>query len=169
LRRFYPNKVKACAVLDIPADGLRKAISELPPERVKPVDILTKDWPTPYPTYEEALRDISGRFEYESNVAYFLESLVETVEGFDFMFSPYAMAAMDEYHREWYDILPKIECPVLLVRAGDSWSLSKEQAAKMIPLIKDCTYYEVSGSDHALYLDNPEGFYPGFEEFLGRL
>ncbi len=39
LTALYPNMVKGCVILDIPADGPRKAISDLPPEEVKPVDI----------------------------------------------------------------------------------------------------------------------------------
>ena len=169
LAAIYPEAVRACIILDISADGRRKTVSELPPDEVQPVDVLTDDWPTPYGSRGEALRDLYARFEYESNAGYFMESLVETMDGYGFMFSPYAMAAMDEYYREWYDILPKIECPVLLVRAGESWCMSGDQASRMIPLIRDCTYFEVPGSDHAMYLDNPDGFYPGLEEFLNRL
>jgi len=164
---LYPQQVRALAILDEGADGPAE-LSELPPEEVPPVDPLTADWPTPYPTYEEALQHLSSRFS-ETGVRYFLESLVETVEGYDFLFSGYAMSALAEYHRAWFHILPLIKCPVLLVRATESWCLSREVADNMRPLIQDCTYFEVSRSDHMVYADNPDEFYPQFEQFLERI
>jgi pimeloyl-ACP methyl ester carboxylesterase len=79
------------------------------------------------------------------------------------------MAAIDEYRQAWYHILPQIQCPVLFVRAKDSWCLSEEEAEKMRKLIKDCTYFEVTNSDHMVYADNPDEFYPRFDQFLSRL
>ncbi len=165
LAALHPEVVRALAILDQQAED-SETLSDLPPEKVSPVDKLTDEWPTPYPTYEEALRDLRKRFGFESNVRYFLESLVETAEGYDFLFSRYAMAAIDEYRQKWYHILPQIQCPVLFVRASDSWCLSREEAEKMRKLIKNCTYFEVSNSDHMVYADNPDEFYPRFDQFL---
>ena len=164
---LYPQQVRALVILDEGADGPAD-LSELPPEKVSPVDQLTADWPTPYPTYAEAIQHLTSHFS-ETGVRYFAQSLVETVEGYDFLFSRYAMSAIVEYHQAWFDILPRIECPVLLVRATESWCLSREVADKMRPLIQDCTYFEVSNSDHAVYADNPDEFYPQFEQFLDSL
>jgi pimeloyl-ACP methyl ester carboxylesterase len=168
LAALYPEDVKALAILDETASGPEK-LSTLPPEEVSADDQLTNDWPTPYSTYDEASRDLASRFSRESGVRYFLDSLVETVDGYDFLFSRYAMAALAEYNREWYHILPRIRCPVLLVRATESWCLSREDAERMRALIKDCTYFEVTKSDHMVYVDNPEEFYPGFDAFLSRM
>ena len=164
---LYPQQVRALVILDEGADGPAE-LSERPPEEVSPVDQLTADWPSPYPTYAEAIQDLSNRFS-ETGVKYFAESLVETVEGYDFLFSRYAMSAIAEYHQAWFDMLPRIECPVLLVRATESWCLSNEVADKMRPLIQDCTYFEVSNSDHMVYADNPDEFYPQFEQFVDSL
>jgi len=79
------------------------------------------------------------------------------------------MSALAEYHRACFHILPLIKCPVLLVRATESWCLSREVADNMRPLIQDCTYFEVSRSDHMVYADNPDEFYPQFEQFLERI
>ena len=168
LAALYPQEVEALAILDQQAEG-PESLSNLPPDKVSSVDGLTTDWPTPYPTYEEARRDLSKRFGRETNVRYFLESLVETVEGYDFLFSRYAMAAIAEYAQGWYHILPQIECPVLFVRASDSWCVSKEEADKMKTLMKNCTYFEVANSDHMVYADNPDEFYPQFEQFIGGI
>jgi len=165
LAALHPQDVKALAILDQQAEDPQN-LSDLSPEKVSPIDELTADWPTPYPTYAEAVRDLSQRFSRETNVRYFLDSLVEGVEGYDFLFSRYAMSAIDEYRQRWYHILPQIRCPVLFVRAEDSWCLSPEEADKMKALIKDCTYFEVTNSDHMVYADNPDEFYPQFEQFL---
>jgi pimeloyl-ACP methyl ester carboxylesterase len=165
LAALYPQEVKALAILDESADG-PDTLSDLPPDKVPSVDKLTADWPTPYPTYEEAIQDLSKRFSLKTNVRYFLESLVEKVEGYDFLFSRYAMSAIGAYSQGWHHILSQIQCPVLFVRAEDSWCLSKEEAEKMKKLIKDCTYFEVTNSDHMVYADNPDEFYPRFEQFL---
>jgi 2-succinyl-6-hydroxy-2,4-cyclohexadiene-1-carboxylate synthase len=161
---MYPQMVRALALLDEGADGPPE-LSLLPPEDVPAVDPLTADWPTPYPSYEEAIRDLSRRFR-PTGVRYFLESLVETVEGYGFLFSPYSISAIAEYHQQWFDILPKIQCPVLLARATESWCLSKEVAERMRSMIHDCTHFEVSNSDHMVYADNADEFYPQFEQFL---
>jgi pimeloyl-ACP methyl ester carboxylesterase len=168
LAALYPQEVKALAILDESADG-PDTLSNLPFDKVSSVDKLTADWPTPYPTYEDALRDLRKRFSAETNVRYFLESLVETVEGYDFLFSRHAMSAISEYAQAWYHILPRIKCPVLFVRAKESWCLFEEEAEKMKKLIKDCTYFEVTNSDHMVYADNPDEFYPQFEQFLTRI
>jgi len=165
LAALHPREVKALAILDQQAED-PGMLSDLAPQKVPPVDKLTADWPTPYSTYEQAVRDLSQRFGRETNIRYFLDSLVETVEGYDFLFSRYAMSAIDVYRQSWYHLLPEIKCPVLFVRAEDSWCLSAEEADKMRALIKDCTYFEVANSDHMVYADNPEEFYPQFEQFL---
>jgi len=168
LAALYPQQVKCLAILDETANG-PESLSDLPPDQVSSVDKLTADWPTPYPTYQEAIQDLSKRFNREINVRSFLESLVERVEGYDFLFNRYAMSAINEYKQEWYHILPQIQCPVLLVRASDSWCLSKEAADRMRTLIKTCTYFEVANSDHMVYADNPDEFYPRFEQFISTM
>jgi pimeloyl-ACP methyl ester carboxylesterase len=168
LAALYPEDVRAVALLDCSAEG-RNAPSDLPPEAIVPKDSLTGSWPLPYPTYDAALRDLRGRYPRASNVRYFLESLVETPEGYDYLFSRYALAAIGEYGERWYSLLSRIRCPVWLVRAVSSWDLSAEVAARMRAEIPDCVYAEISDSDHMVYADNPEEFYPQLDLFLERL
>jgi pimeloyl-ACP methyl ester carboxylesterase len=168
LTALHPEVVKALAILDETAEG-KEGSDYIPPEMVPPVDDLTAEWPTPYPTYQDALRDLKKRFPRETNIRYFSESLVETVGGYDFLFSRYAMSALAVHNRRWFHLLPQIKCPVLLVRAAESWCLSKEDAEKMRGLIENCTYFEVDDSDHMVYADNPEQFYPKFEQFLKKI
>ena len=163
----HPESVRALAILDEPA-GTPGHTFELRDDGT-PVDPLTSDWPTPYPTYQHAINDLRVRFKRETNVRYFLESLDETEQGYDYLFSRYAMGALSRDYQDWYDLLQKIECPTLLVRADESWCLSEEEAGKIRQAIRGCDYFEVSGSDHMVYADNPGEFYKGFDAFLKKL
>jgi pimeloyl-ACP methyl ester carboxylesterase len=161
----YPQAVKALVILDATADGPDN-LSNLSPDAVSSVDTFTNDWPTPYQHYQDAVDDLSRRFPRKTNVQYFLDSLSETITGYDFLFSRQAMSAIDEYYEGWRHILKQIQCPVLLVRAEKSWYLSKEEAEKMRRNLRNSTYFEVSNSDHMVYADNMEEFYSGFEKFI---
>ncbi|MBI3583024.1 MAG: alpha/beta hydrolase [Nitrospinae bacterium] len=167
LAALYPQAVKSLIILDTQADGSDR-LSDITPDKVSPTDKFTADWPTPYSTYEEAIRDISKRFGAETNVRYFIESLFETVEGYDFLFSRYAMSAIDVYYQRWYHILKQIKCPILFIRAKDSWYLSEKEADKIKTFMNNYTYFEVSSSDHMVYADNPDEFYPIFDQFLKK-
>jgi pimeloyl-ACP methyl ester carboxylesterase len=167
LAALYPEAVRGVAILD---EQLGDSAAGSPPGGVESDDNgLTRDWPTPYATIAEALRDLRARFTYESNVRYFAESLTETLDGYDFLFSRRAMNAIARACRGWRDILGRIECPVLIVRAAESRCLSKEEADTMQSIARNCTFFEVSGSDHMVYADNAEEFYGGFDEWLRRL
>ena len=167
LTSIYPELIKRLVILDENADGAEAQINPDPSSRFDPFDDgLTRSWPTPYPSYQAAREDLEQRFKLATNVNYFLQSLTETVKGYDFMFSRRVMAAIGRSYKSWYHLLSGISCPVLLVRAAESWCLSKEVAAKMQALIKNVTYFEVPDSDHMVYADNPDKFYLPFESFL---
>lgn len=167
LAALYPESVKALIILDATADGPAN-LSSIHPDKISPIDNFTAGWPTPYSSYDDAAKDLSGRFPRQTNVRYFLDSLTETIDGYDFLFSRYAMSAIDTYYQGWHHILKKIQCPVLLVRAKNSWYLSEEAAIKMSKFIKNCKYFEVPDSDHMVYVDDPDHFFPSFEKFIGQ-
>mgnify|MGYP001133886209 FL=1 len=130
LAALYPEAVKGVAILD---EGF-EASNLTPTCDDAGDDGLTRDWPTPYSTIDEALRDLGGRFERPSSVRYFVESLTETLDGYDFLFSRRAMAAIGRANRDWRDILGRISCPVFVVRASESRCLSREGAREMCSL-----------------------------------
>lgn len=167
LAAIHPGSVLALAILDEPA-GTPGHTYRLA-EDGTPVDPLTSDWPTPYQTQGDLLNDLKNRFARQTNVNYFLDSIVETERGLDFMFSRYAMGALSRDYADWYDLLARIDCPTLLVRAAESWCLSEEEAVKIRQALPGCAYFEVPGSDHMVYADNPEAFYAGFDRFLRTL
>lgn len=169
LAALYPEDVKAVVILEIAGVSGPDRPSDLPPERVIPRDRLTAEWPTPYVTHEDALQDLRRRFQRESGRRYFMESLVETVDGYDFMFSRYAMAAIREYGQNVYAALPQMRCPVLFVRGASSSVLSQEDAARMCRLIRRCIFVEIPNAGHRVYSDNPEGLYYHLDRFLSDL
>jgi pimeloyl-ACP methyl ester carboxylesterase len=79
------------------------------------------------------------------------------------------MSALESYLHGWLHLLPRIKCPTLLVRGAESSALTKEQAERMRPLFKDCTYVEITDSDHMVYVDNPKEFDPAFDAWLAHL
>lgn len=161
----FPDDAAVLVMLD-EGSGIPAEFPNLPPDKIPDLDNLTADWPTPYPTYDEALRDLGKRFGRESNVRYFLESLAETAEGYDFLFSRRAMVEIGKSYKSWNHLLPLIQCPALLVRASNSWVLSAREAEFMRTKMSNCAYYEVTNSDHMVYADNPEKFYGQFEKFI---
>lgn len=165
---LYPQYTKALIILDEPADGPDKKF-EIPKDEVSPDDGLTADWPLPFATYNEAVIFLKQKFVRSTNVQYFAESLHETPNGYNFLFSRYSMAVIAAEWHSWYHLLPDIRCPVLLTRAAESWCLPVKNAEKMRGMIKNCTYFEVSNSDHMVYADNPDEFYPQLDKFFNKL
>lgn len=125
LAALHPESVRALAILDEPA-GTPGHTCKLGDDGT-PVDPLTSEWPTPYSTYQQALDDLRARFARETNVRYFLESLEETEDGYDFLFSRQAMGALSRDYHDWYDLLPGITCPALLVRADESGAFRRKK------------------------------------------
>jgi pimeloyl-ACP methyl ester carboxylesterase len=164
----HPCYVKALAILDKSASGPEKP-NPLPLDQLPLVDPLTKDWPMPFASLREAQDFLKNAMEgSELSYQYFMNSLVETVDGYQMMFSIQAMAANQAYYHQWYDLLPEIKCPVMLVRSSSHESVPDEDFEKMKSLLSDCMPYEMSHPDHNVHLGNRTEFYRYFDEFLNR-
>jgi len=168
LTAFYPELVKALAILDKSASG-PTVTNMLPVDQIPAIDPLTKDWPLPFASLIEAKEFIKQEMDSDLSYQYFMNSLVETVDGYQMMFSSQAMAANIAYYEDWFQLLPKIKCPVMLVRAKGNEAVSDEDFIKMQSLITDCMSYEMSNSDHNVHLGNKEEFYSYFDSFLKSL
>ncbi|MBY9016261.1 MAG: alpha/beta hydrolase [Candidatus Lokiarchaeota archaeon] len=168
LTTLYPKYVKALALLDKSASGQVKPKS-LPLNQIPTIDPLTKDWPLPFATLIDAKEFIKQAMDSNLGYHYFMNSLVETVEGYQMMFSSQAMAANIAYEEDWFHLLPKIKCPVMLVRAKGNDAVSDEDFNKMQSLITDCVAYEMSQPDHNVHLSNKAEFYSYFDGFLKKL
>jgi pimeloyl-ACP methyl ester carboxylesterase len=167
LTTLYPSCVKALAILDKSANGPDRQ-NPLPLDKITPIDPLTKDWPLPFSSLIEAQEFMKKEMESKLSYDYFMNSLVETVDGYQMMFSSQAMAANIAYSENWFHLLPQLKCPVLLVRAKKG-EVSDEDFLKMQSLIGDCMACEISHPDHNVHLGNKEEFYRYFDKFLKKI
>lgn len=164
----YPSYVKALAILDKSAAGPNKR-NTLPLDKISDVDPLTKDWPLPFSNLNEAMNFIKQAASSDLEYQYFMNSLTETIDGYNMMFSSQAMAAYSTYYKSWFQLLPEIKCMVLLIRAKGNNAVSDEDFIKMQLLISNCIAREMSHPDHNVHLANKEEFYKYFDEFLNSL
>ncbi|MNC29604.1 N-formylmaleamate deformylase [compost metagenome] len=162
---LYPDYIQSLAILDMPASGPEHR-STLPPEQIPHLDPLTREWPLPFTSLKEAMTYIRQATDSELSYQYFMNSLTETVEGYQMLFSPQAMAANMAYNEDWYHLLPDIKCPTLLIRARNSEGVSDDVYVKMQSLLSDCSAFEMSHPDHNVHLGNPDEFYACFDRFL---
>ena len=98
-----------------------------------------------------------------------MNSLVETVEGYDMMFSRRAVAANIRSERSWFQLLPQISCPVLLVRASGHEAVSDDDLARMRSMIGNFRSRDMSEPDHNVHLSNKAEFYACFDSFLSEI
>lgn len=162
LAAVYPSYVKAVSILDMSAAESKKPEAE---EK----SWLTKDWPLPFATLNEAMNFIKEVSVSVLEYQYFMNSLIETVEGYDMMFSPQARAIGTVYYEEWFYLLPRIKCLALLIRSSSHEGVPDEDYIKMQSLLPNCIAYEMSHPDHNVQLANKEEFYGYFDEFLKRI
>ncbi len=163
-----PGYVKALAILDKSASGPAKP-NPLPLEEIEPIDPVTKDWPMPFASLAEAQACIRKAMESELSYQYFMNSLVETAEGYRMMFSTQAIAANIAYYEDWFHVLPRIQCPVLLIRAKGGEAVGDRDFSRMKSLLPGCMAFEMSSPDHNVYLANTAEFYGYFDGFLKRV
>lgn len=164
----HPEVMKALLLLDPPSGEGPERPADIPPESIPDKDPLLEGWPLPYPSREEALRDLAARLPMPEYPRFFGDSLVESVAGYEYMFSGRAMAALAAYHQGTLHILPQIRCPVLFMRAAATHVISGEKARKEASLIPNCTYVEIENAGHMVYLQKPEEFYAAFDAWLAR-
>ncbi|MCC5468002.1 alpha/beta fold hydrolase [Pelosinus baikalensis] len=168
LAAVYPKYVKAVAILDKSAAGPAEP-NKLPLDKSQLSDPMTKDWPLPFDTLNESMNFIKQVSASTLEYQYFMNSLVETVEGYKMMFSPEAMAIGIAHYEDWFHLLPSTKCLVLLIRAKGSKLLSNEDFIKMQSLLPNCIPHEMSHPDHSVHLGNKEEFYEYFDEFLMKI
>lgn len=164
----YPDRLRGVAILDKTAAGPKKP-NTTPLEEIPAVDPITKDWPLPFRSLKEAQEYIKSDMESELSYQYFMNSLIEGIDGYHMMFSAQAMAANIAFYQDWFDLLPRIKCPVLLIRAGGQGAVSDEDFSRMQSMIPDCLAFEMSDPDHNVHLSNKEEFYGSIDQFLCKV
>ncbi|GEM_PF-341465 len=164
----YPERVSGVAILDKSAAGPEKP-NETPLEKIPAIDPVTRDWPLPFSSLKEARDCIKNAEDSELSRQYFMNSLAEEVDGYHMMFSAQAIAANIAYYQDWFDLLPRIKGPVLLVRAGGQGAVTDADFDRMQSMLPGCLAFEMSGTDHNVHLSNPEEFYGYFDRFLRKV
>lgn len=169
LSAVYSKYIKGVAILDKSAAdySLDTENKNIPLDQLR--DPLTKDWPLPFPSLNEAMSFIKQKMDSDLSYQYFMNSLVETVDGYKMMFSSQAMAANMTNYESWYHLLPGIKCPVLLIRSKSHEAVPDEDFIKMQSLVSCYLAYEMSEPDHNVHLSNQKEFYGYFDEFLKRV
>lgn len=75
--------------------------------------------------------------------------------------------ARADFQKLW-DAVPRISCPTLVVRGGDSDVFSEENAAKLVAALPDAEYRVVPNAGHSVQGDNPLGLATDLRDFLSR-
>jgi pimeloyl-ACP methyl ester carboxylesterase len=161
--------VKGLVLLDPPPCEGPEHPADTAPGSIPDQDPMTVGWPLPYASREDALRDLGRRFPGPAYPAFFAESLVETVAGYDFMWSGRAMGAIGAHEQGALHVLPLVRCPVLVVRASGSNVCTRENAARIRSLVRDCTVVEVACDGHMFYLERPEETWTALDGWLKRM
>lgn len=168
LAALYPRYVQAVAILDKSAAGPAQA-EILSEDKSQLVDPVTKDWPLPFATLKAAMKFIKEVSESEIEYQYMMNSLTETIEGYQMMFSTEAMAKSVANYSDWFSLLPHIQCLALVIRSGSHEAVPDNEFGKMQSLLRNCMAYEMSDPDHNVHLAVKDEFYGYFEEFLSRV
>ena len=165
----YPQYVRAVAILDQPASqGNDNNLNDINYDNLK--DSFTGDWPMPFMTLNEAKSYLKEASRSELEYEFFMNSLIETVEGYKMMFSSRAMALNELNLKKWFNKLNKIRCKTLLItKKRDHESEQFKDFVKMSKMLSDCIMHEMSDPDHNVHLANKEEFYRYFDEFLNWL
>jgi pimeloyl-ACP methyl ester carboxylesterase len=67
---------------------------------------------------------------------------------------------------EQWAMLERITCPTLIIRGGESDTLTAETAARMLTVIPNVRLVEVPRAGHSIPLDNPDGWLAVVRPFL---
>lgn len=87
LTAAHLERVRALALLDKSAGGPEQ-LSSLPVDELPLVDPVTENWPLPFSSLNEARAFLRQANESDLSYTYFMNSLVEEVDGVRMMFSP---------------------------------------------------------------------------------
>ena len=66
----------------------------------------------------------------------------------------------------YWAVLPKINCPTLLIRGTESDVLASETAVRMVEVIPSCQLLEIPECGHGLSIDQPDAFHDAITTFL---
>ena len=159
----YPREVSKMILVDIaPRDPLeqraRRGERPIIPEHFNSKEEAVKYFKNAYPKYSQETVEnrvnyalyisSNGKLRWKANMKT-LNMLRETWNGFNFW--PY---------------VKKIEAPILLIKGGESQSVSIETVERMKNTLKDFSIVEVEGAGHQILLDRPKEFENAVRNFI---
>lgn len=164
----HGTEIRAIGILDKSASGPKQHDLKLS-ENIVDCDPETMKWQLPFSSLSEAKNSIKRTQGSELSFQYFMNSLCETPEGYSFMYSRKAISAYIQNYSNWYNLLNKIKCPTLLIRASSHDAVSDEDFIKMQSKLQNCMPYTMSHPDHNVHLSNKEEFYQTCDHFFMTL
>jgi 2-succinyl-6-hydroxy-2,4-cyclohexadiene-1-carboxylate synthase len=168
LAASHAERVDAVAILDKSAAGPARAQEGgLRPGVAG--DPVTGHWPLPFATLQAAREYVRKEMESDLSYEYFMNSLSETAEGYGMLFSREAVAENIARYEDWFDLLPNLDCPVLLMRSTGSGAVPDGDFARMRSLLPDCMACEIAHPDHNVHLADKAAFHACFDSFLAGL
>ncbi|MBH1933394.1 alpha/beta hydrolase [Streptomyces sp. AV19] len=156
LARRHPGLVNSLVIVD-------STVLNEEPETHPVLDV--SDWPRHAPTREALGAAIEARGVPDAG--YFLDSAVESDEGWSLLFDPAEMMASQhaftgDHSADW----TASRQPALLLRGGDSFLLTPGTARRMTEERANTRLREFPGCGHWLYADDPDGFAAEVGTFL---
>lgn len=158
LARHHPELVRCLVVVD-------GTVLNREPETHPVLDV--SDWPRHAPTREALGAAIEARGIPRPQAGYFLDSAVESDDGWSLLFDPAEMmtsqhAFTGDHSADW----TASRQPALLLRGGDSFLLTRGTARRMAAERANTRLREFPGCGHWLHSDDPDGFAEEVGAFL---
>lgn len=164
LAYYNPDRVIKLGILDKSANGIDPGTPVN--NDIKHEDPLTQHWPLPFKTLESARTFIRDEMDNPLSYDHFMLSLTETDQGYGMLFSQEAIGSLKANDVSWFDLLPQIKCPTLLMRTSSHEGVSDDSWNKMNALLPNCTSVEMAHPDHNVHLADPEAFYACIDDFI---
>lgn len=159
------KKIKGLALLDRTASGPSKEAYYHNMRNIKK-ETWQDSWPDFFATKEEALEFFQSIMPTDISCNYFMQSLMETVEGYVMMFDRDAIAENERSDVEWYDLLDQITCLTLVMREISGHAVSDEDYKIMCDRLSNSMSFTMDNSDHNVHLSNKKLFYGVMDQFL---
>jgi pimeloyl-ACP methyl ester carboxylesterase len=124
-------------------------------------------WPVPFSTYEAAVAFFKGPSLYATAWA---DGLEQRADGWWPRFDTEVLVRTlrDGVLHDYWDQWEHIQCPTLVVRAGDGF-FSAAALQAMAERLPDARFVEIPGAKHDLHLDRPTEWREAVTEFLATL
>ena len=163
---LYPNKIKSLILGDIGPD---KNLSD-----IKETTSFFNHLPDLFNTTLEAIKHFQKRKpNYSSeNIKILLKNLKLNNNGkleWRFTKSACIKSISEARSKDWWDLFPKVKCPILLIHVNNSSELPNEIAFKMQKKISDLEYIKINDSGHNFHLESPARASKAIINFINKL